>query len=98
MGHSWLQKHNPDINWATGEVKMTRCSGRCCSSCRDEIREEHRAQKFESQRISDCSAGELPTLVQEDDEDEPSDTDSDPEIKVGDWIFVMGLHHPLEEI
>ena len=33
MGHSWLQKHNPDINWATGEVKMSRCPGSCCSGC-----------------------------------------------------------------
>jgi len=22
----WLQVHNPEINWETGEVKMTRCS------------------------------------------------------------------------
>ena len=33
MGHSWLQKHNLDINWATSEVKMSRCSGSCCSGC-----------------------------------------------------------------
>src|SRR5271155_4746327 len=25
LGHSWLHKHNPEINWATGEVKMSRC-------------------------------------------------------------------------
>ena len=25
LGHSWLRKHNPEINWATGEVKMSRC-------------------------------------------------------------------------
>jgi len=31
LGHSWLQKHNPEINWVTGEVKMSRCSPRCCS-------------------------------------------------------------------
>ena len=37
MGHSWLQKHNPDIDWVTEEVKMSRCSGSCCSGCRDEI-------------------------------------------------------------
>jgi hypothetical protein len=21
MGHTWLRKHNPDIDWVTGEVK-----------------------------------------------------------------------------
>src|SRR5277367_2155090 len=25
LGHSWLRKHNPEINWTTGEVKMSRC-------------------------------------------------------------------------
>ena len=41
MGHTWLQKHNPDINWVTGEVNMSRCSG-----CREEIRAERRTQKL----------------------------------------------------
>jgi len=25
----WLQVHNPEINWKTGEVKMTRCLPLC---------------------------------------------------------------------
>ena len=25
LGMLWLQAHNPEINWKTGEVKMTRC-------------------------------------------------------------------------
>ena len=25
MGMLWLVHHNPEINWKTGEVKMTRC-------------------------------------------------------------------------
>ena len=23
LGHTWLTEHNPDINWCTGEVKLT---------------------------------------------------------------------------
>ena len=26
---SWLRHHNPEIDWKTGEVKMTRCSEEC---------------------------------------------------------------------
>ena len=37
MGYSWLQKYNLDIDWSTREVKMSRCSGSCCSGCLDEI-------------------------------------------------------------
>src|SRR5271156_1087130 len=40
LGHSWLRKHNPEINWTTGEVKMSRCPPQCCAGCRDEAHQE----------------------------------------------------------
>ena len=80
MGHTWLRKHNPDINWVTGDVKMSCCSGRCCSGCRDEIHEERREQKIQACRVADCSEGEIPDL----DRDDKDDEDTDAEIKDGD--------------
>ena len=29
LGIPWLACHNPEINWRTGEVKMTRCPEEC---------------------------------------------------------------------
>jgi len=29
LGIPWLVAHNPEINWETGEVKMTRCPPLC---------------------------------------------------------------------
>ena len=29
LGMPWLAHHNPEINWRTGEVKMTRCLEEC---------------------------------------------------------------------
>ena len=29
LGMLWLARHNPEINWKTGEVKMTRCLEEC---------------------------------------------------------------------
>jgi hypothetical protein len=29
IGHPWLWKHNLEVNWSTGEVKMTRCPWEC---------------------------------------------------------------------
>jgi len=29
LGMLWLAHHNPEINWKTGEVKITRCSEEC---------------------------------------------------------------------
>ena len=80
MGHTWLRKHNPDINWVTRDVKMSRCSRRCCSGCRDEIREERREQKIQACRIANCSEGEIPDLDRDDEDDE----DVDAEIEDGD--------------
>jgi hypothetical protein len=36
LGYSWLQKHNPEINRETKEVRMTHCPTRC-RTCRDEL-------------------------------------------------------------
>ncbi|KZO91153.1 hypothetical protein CALVIDRAFT_458516, partial [Calocera viscosa TUFC12733] len=29
VGHTWLKLHNPDIDWATGTVVMSRCPLSC---------------------------------------------------------------------
>lgn len=29
LGLPWLKEHNPEIDWAAGEVKMSRCPARC---------------------------------------------------------------------
>ena len=25
LGHNWLVKHNPEVNWKNGTIKFTRC-------------------------------------------------------------------------
>jgi hypothetical protein len=74
LGLPWLQLHNPEIDWAAGTVKMNRCPPRCCSGCRDELREERRSRKAESGRINKCSAGLLPALAEDLDESEEDAT------------------------
>jgi len=29
LGHDWLIKHNPEVNWKNGTIKFTRCLGNC---------------------------------------------------------------------
>ena len=93
MGHSWLQKHNLDIDWVTREVKMSRCSGSCCSGCRDEIHMERKLHKLKAQHISRCSEGGPPALVEEEDEEK-----TPLEFEDGDQIFVTTLHGTPEEV
>ena len=36
LGHTWLAEHNPDINWHTGEVRMTCCPVCCGPATRED--------------------------------------------------------------
>ena len=95
LRHSWLRKHNPEIDWSTGKVKMSRCPPRSCSSCQDELRQERITRKAESKKIDTCSLGPLPE-VDHDSEDDSGPSITDPEdepisIEDGDWIFSTGL-------
>ena len=35
LGHNWLVKHNPEVNWKNGTIKFTRCPGNCMMTHKD---------------------------------------------------------------
>jgi len=35
LGHNWLVKHNPEINWRNGTIKFTKCPGNCTMTHKD---------------------------------------------------------------
>ncbi|EEB90692.1 hypothetical protein MPER_11066 [Moniliophthora perniciosa FA553] len=105
LGYSWLEKHNPEINWQTKKVKMSRCP-RVCTMCRDEVRQEAKLRRAEARRACKWNAQPWPTFTEDlnseddcaldlDDEDD-SDTDRDPSVGVNaleeeDHIFACNL-------
>ena len=48
LGFTWLDKHNPEIDFRAKTVKMTRCLPRCCSGCQTGRKEEQTRKKEES--------------------------------------------------
>ena len=96
LGLSWLKTHNPEIDWATGEVKMSHCPLNCCTGCRDEARKERQKCKAEAHRIAKCSAGDLPALIEDSENDE--EEEASPDFEEGDQMFTAGLHQPLADI
>ena len=100
LGHTWLKKHNPEIDWATGEVKMSRCPAQCCSGCGDEIKEERKAQKVEARHVARCSAGAVPTFADDSDEyeDELVPLDKVLDFVEGDRVFVTTQPSSVEDI
>ena len=54
LGMPWLQAHNPEINWETGEVKMMRCP----SLCGRRPREVERVRKVATlEKEKNCQMG-----------------------------------------
>ena len=35
LGHDWLVKHNPEVNWKNSTIKFTRCPGNCTMMHKD---------------------------------------------------------------
>ena len=35
LGHDWLVKHNPEVNWKNKTIKFTRCPGNCTMTHKD---------------------------------------------------------------
>jgi hypothetical protein len=87
---TWLREHNPEIDWKTGKVEMTRCLPRCCIGCRDEVRTE---LKKEETSINACRTGPFPEMADEASkpEDEPPATDLPFDLEEGDRVWATGL-------
>src|SRR5271156_1131017 len=90
LGHSRLRKHNPEINWTTGEVKMCRCPPQCCAGCREEARQERISNKARIRRQESCSSGPVPEFHHDaEDSDDCGDF-----VDQGDFFFAGGFFPP----
>jgi hypothetical protein len=69
LGFTWLREHNPEINWQTKEVCMSRCPA-CCDMCRLDAKHERKEQRAAAAQIRACRSGGFPVLIEEiEDED-----------------------------
>src|SRR6266571_8914977 len=103
LGFTWLDKHNPEINFCTRSIKMTRCLPRCCIGCQTERKGERNAKEEDAARINTCQMGPFPAFVEDADEEEDelkeepehlSDVepdDSNELLDEGDRIWATGL-------
>jgi hypothetical protein len=70
LGYNWLSNHNPEIDWQTKEVKMSRCPVQC-STCRVEDKHDAKRQKSTTSQITACRSGSFPTMTEEDEDESP---------------------------
>jgi hypothetical protein len=88
VGHTWLYSHNPEINWQTGEVKMTRCPPQCHFKVQEEKKDRRRQKKKEIRK----RRTKFPLLLPDDDEDTEKINWNN-----GDRVFVAFIQ-PRQEI
>jgi hypothetical protein len=93
---TWLKKHNPEIDFRTRSVKMSRCLPQCCVGCQMEWRDKQKAKKEDAQWINACHTSPLLAFVEDvdDEDDKPQlDPESTPEeqLKEGNQIWATGL-------
>jgi len=53
LGHDWLVKHNPEVNWKNGTIKFTRCLGNCTMT--------HKDIRFNSRQTKDMETKDTET-------------------------------------
>jgi hypothetical protein len=70
LGYNWLHNHNPEINWQTKDIKMSRCPVQC-STCRVEDKRDTKMWKLMTSQINTCQSGVFPTMVEEDEDESP---------------------------
>jgi hypothetical protein len=109
LGHDWLVNHNPEIDWARGEVKFTRCHSHCSECSKQRLAECSAlcAQQQESANLEHVRRIFFPSLnhriqdITDEDEDEddsdPSEDDSAREdgLEDGDCLFITSYHEEL---
>jgi len=54
LGFTWLDKHNPEIDFHARSVKMTRCLPRCCVGCQADRKVERNARREDTEQINTC--------------------------------------------
>ncbi|CAG8706856.1 13307_t:CDS:1, partial [Acaulospora colombiana] len=59
IGHTWLYCHNPEINWQTGEVKLSRCPSKC------HVYKQEKKERQKRRKIT----GTPPLLLEEEGDD-----------------------------
>ena len=59
LGHDWLVKHNPEVNWRNRTIKFTRCPGNCTMTHKDIRFNSRRTKETETKDNQEHDNGEI---------------------------------------
>jgi hypothetical protein len=102
LGLTWLRKHNPEVDWKSGEVKMSHCTNHC-RTCQNKANVERKEWLAEEANIRPCHAGPMPEPdiemedipdlgdVSDDEEEEEEPYTSEDAMEEGDRLFTATI-------
>jgi len=59
LGHDWLVKHNPEVNWKNGTIKFMRCLGNCTITHKDIRFNSRQTKAIETKENREQDNGEI---------------------------------------
>ena len=87
IGFTWLKKHNPEINWKTGNVQFTRCPQECTITIREYKKKHANAFKYRA------SIEEVDDDVKESEIEDDVDVETEEDI----YLWVLEYIHTVDE-
>jgi len=81
IGYTWLQKHNPTINWKTGDIKFTRCPWECNIAIKKRNQKKALAFKYKA------SVKEVDEEAEEKEYEDDEETEDDIYLRVLEHIW-----------
>jgi hypothetical protein len=102
LGLDWLHEHNPEVDWQTNEVKMSRCPNHC-HTCQNEMNVKQKTAFKEAECIRTCRAGPMPSVdvnmedipdlapISDDDEDDDELYVGEDALEDGDRVFIATI-------
>ena len=60
LGHDWLVKHNPEVNWKNRTIKFMKCPGSCKMKHQDIEFKTRRTQAMETMKQNNGEIGKEP--------------------------------------
>ena len=63
LGHDWLVKHNPEVNWKNRMIKFIRCPGSCKMKHQDIESKTRKIQTTETKEQNNGEIGKEPDIT-----------------------------------
>ena len=91
IGYTWLQKHNPEIDWKTGDIKFTKCPRECNVTTKKCKQKKALAFKYKA------SVEEIDEVIEEEENVCEDDKDTEDDIYLQVLKYIQEVEMKIEK-